>query len=125
MLTLGTEVVTDAWADADFLCDTSALPRYGITVTLYVRYALWLPYRTLITFGRKHYVNYFSAGSDIRFGIWFVNSARLDSCSWVWIPRATQGIRVRNSPRSSLGYSQASRLLPTPKFPTPKTKVEL
>ena len=124
MSTLRTEGVTNAWADAGFLCGKSAVPRDRITVTLVARYALWLPSRTLITFSRKQH-NDFSAGSDTRFGIWFVNSARLDGSSWVWIPRETQGIRVCNSPRSSLGYSQASSLHPTPKFPTSKTKVEL
>jgi len=125
MLTLRTEGVTDAWVDAGFLCGKSAVPGDRITVTLYARYALWLPNRTLITFSRKQYVNDFSAGRDISFGIWFVNSARLDDSSWVWIPCETQGIRACNSPRSSLGYSQASPLFPTPKFPTSKTKVEL
>ena len=40
MLTLRMEVVTDAWADAAFLCVKSAVPRDRITATLHPRYAL-------------------------------------------------------------------------------------
>jgi hypothetical protein len=40
MLTVRTEGVTNAWADASFLCGKSAVLRDRMTVTLYARYAL-------------------------------------------------------------------------------------